>query len=148
MENLKAALGSHVEIELVTKTGGRERMAFDLVGDEAADFERGLLGVGTPLAQALLDQPAGVTLPYQRGDIVQVHLLAVQPGGTESPPDTSQEREALLRRARDKSDLANAITYALTFDSKWGDADPEGIEKNWRREDEKTDQDEGKARGG
>jgi hypothetical protein len=39
----KVDLGKHVEIELVDPEGEVERMAFDLVPDEQADFYSGLL---------------------------------------------------------------------------------------------------------
>jgi hypothetical protein len=53
------ALGTHVEVELVDESGASEYLAFDLVPDERADFANGFLGVGTPLAQAILGKVAG-----------------------------------------------------------------------------------------
>lgn len=134
---MNAEPGTHVQVELWTRAGTRERMEFDLVADDAADFDKGLLGINTPLAQAILNQPEGATIPYKRGDILQLDIITVRAGTTSAPAGAAEKREALLRQALDKADLTNAINFALTFDTKWGDYDPEGIEKNWER-DSKT----------
>jgi hypothetical protein len=113
--------GSHAEVELIDKKGKRESMAFDIVPDEAADFEKGLLGAGTPLAQALVGHAAGETLTYARGDIASVHILSVRPALQSDLTDAAAQRDETLRRARDQAELANMVSFALTFDSKWGD---------------------------
>ena len=118
------ALGTHVEIELIANTGAHEPMSLDIVEETQADLARGFLGINTPLAQAILNQPAGVTVTYPRGDIVQVRLLAVSPAVNVPPPDAEAKRQAALRKAVDKADLTNAISYALTAENKWGDYDP------------------------
>jgi hypothetical protein len=130
---LHVANGTHVEVELIAKLGARERMALDLVPDAEADFARGFIGIGTPLARAILDQPADSRIEYHMGDIVQVHILSVRQSETAPPRDTAEKRQALLRQAVDKSDLANALNYALTAENKWGDFDPEGIVENWEQ---------------
>ena len=52
-------------------------MAFDLVPDEKADLADGLLGLGTPLAQAIKGQTAGRAVLYNQGDIREVRILKV-----------------------------------------------------------------------
>lgn len=120
-----------VEIELVAKDKTREKLSFVLVPDEAADFDKGRLGAGTPLAKTILGHEAGETLEYKRGDIVQVKILSAQENTEELAPDAGEQREEALRRARDKAQHANMVSFALTFDSKWGDYDPENIQENW-----------------
>ena len=53
------ALGTRVEVEMVSELGDSERLTFDIVPDRAADFTAGFLGAGTPLAQAIMGRPAG-----------------------------------------------------------------------------------------
>ena len=45
--------------------------------------------------------------------------------------NAAAQREAKMRQALNQADLSNAISFALTFDSKWGDYDPEGIASHW-----------------
>lgn len=125
------ATNTRIKIELVSKTRTREKLEFVLVPDDAADFDRGLLGLGTPLAQAILGHAAEETLDYKRGDIVQVKILSVQPNTASTAPAAGEAREETLRRARDKAELDNMVSFALTFDSKWGDYDPEQIVKQY-----------------
>ena len=47
---LTATCGTHVAIELLDASGGRERLEFDIVPDAVADLAKGFLGEGTPLA--------------------------------------------------------------------------------------------------
>lgn len=130
-EPLLVGENTRVEIELVAKDKKREKLSFVLVPDDAADFDQERLGLGTPLAKTILGHTANETLDYKRGDIVQVKILKVEPNAEASAPDTGAEREQALRRARDKAQHANMVSFALTFDSKWGDYDPENIRENW-----------------
>lgn len=127
----EVALGAHVEVELVADSGDSECLAFDIVSDTEADFDAGFLGVGTPLAQAIMGQRAGSVLAYQVGDIAQVKVLAVRSGSRAPAGDVAADRQAVIQKAISKSDLADAVRFALTIDQKWGDTDPEGIASNW-----------------
>ncbi len=131
MNEITIAANARVEIELVSKNKTREKLAFVLVPDDAADFDRGLLGVGTPIAKTILGHRAGETLAYARGDIVEIKILDVQANAPTSAPIAAETREETLRRARDKAQHANMVSFALTFDSKWGDYDPTNIQEDW-----------------
>lgn len=129
--NIVVAENTRVEIELIGKGKTREKLAFVLVPDDAADFDKGLLGLGTPLAKAILGHAAQETLDYKRGDILQVKIVSVAENAQALDPDAGEQREETLRRARDKAQHANMVSFALTFDSKWGDYDPENIQEDW-----------------
>jgi Transcription elongation factor, GreA/GreB, C-term len=131
MSELTVAENTRVEIELIGKGKTREKLAFVLVPDDSADFDKGLLGMGTPLAKAILGHEAKETLEYKRGDILQVKIVSVAENAQVLDPDAGEQREETLRRARDKAQHANMVSFALTFDSKWGDYDPENIQENW-----------------
>src|SRR5262249_21203573 len=130
-EKMVVAENTMVALELIGKGKMREKLAFVLVPDAAADFDKGLLGMGTPLAKTIMGHAAGETLDYKRGDILQVKLLAVQENTQAVDAAPGESREETLRRARDKAQHANMVSFALTFDSKWGDYDPENIQENW-----------------
>jgi Transcription elongation factor, GreA/GreB, C-term len=124
-------VGTRVEVELIDADGGVERLALDIVSESAADFAAGFLGAGTPLAQAILGEAAGSTVPYALADIVAVRVLSVEPSRRAPAAGAAQAREAMLREAVDKSNLEDAVRLALTVDVKWGDYDPEGLEPGW-----------------
>lgn len=123
-------IGSRVEVDLVDENGRCERLTFEIVNDQQADFEIGFLGESTPLAKALLGQSAGSVIAYQQGDIVEVRLIAVGPGSG-PPEDVAARREENYRKALNQSERTNAIIYASSMNSKWGDYDPSGIEDTW-----------------
>ena len=130
-QEARVAIGTRVEVELVTASSESESLAFDLVADRDADFAAGFLGVGTPLAQAILGQSAGSRVPYQAADIVAVKVLSVAPSEYSPPEDAAANREAVIRQAVSRSNLADMQRLALTVAVKWGDYDPEGIEEHW-----------------
>ena len=130
-DKIVIALGTQVHLELIARDKTCEKIECTLVQDDAADFSKGLLGANTPLARTILGHTAGETLSYQRGDIVQVKILAVQPAQAAHDTTAAEQRSEALRRARDKADLASMVSFALTFDSKWGDYDPEQIVKQY-----------------
>jgi hypothetical protein len=119
--------GSHVLVELLDTSGETQQLEFDLVPDQAADFSRGYLGLSTPLAQAILDQPAGATLPYKQADIAQVRILSVVPSGSLPIADLAQQREEAARKALQQIQRTDAMIFASSFSGKWGNYDPDGI---------------------
>ena len=125
--SLRAAVGTHVLLELITEDSQTEQHEFDLVADRSADFARGFLGESTPLAQAILGQPAGCTLLYQNADIRAVRILAVTPSQA-VPEDAEARRQETLRKAVRQSESTNAIIFASSFSGKWGDYDPTGLD--------------------
>jgi hypothetical protein len=124
-------VGTRVEVELIDDAGRAEGLAFDIVPERAADFSAGFLGAGTPLAQAILGERAGCTVPYRLADVVAVRILSVQASQRTPEAGAAEARQAVLREAVDKSNLEDAVRLALTVDVKWGDYDPEGIEPAW-----------------
>lgn len=127
----QVAVGTHVEVELVTATGAGEPLEFDVVPDDRADFAAGFLGVGTPLARAILGHSAGSRIEYRVADAIEVRIVSVSASTKAPPDDVGAERQAVIREAISRSTLADAQRLALTVDVKWGDYDPEGIEANW-----------------
>jgi hypothetical protein len=126
---LIAAVGTHVILELIIESGETEQLEFDLVADRSADFARGFLGESTPLAQAILGQPAGRPLLYQTADIRAVRILAITPSQA-APEDADARRQETLRKAVRQSDTTNAILFASSFSGKWGDYDPTGLDED------------------
>jgi hypothetical protein len=124
------ALGTRVEVELLTAEGDSEELAFDVVPDEAADFASGFLGASTPLARAIMGRPAGSHVPYNAGDIVEARILSVERSERTADRDAAAERDAATRDAVNRAEAEDTIRLALTFNSKWGDYDPEPLERD------------------
>ncbi len=125
-------LYTFVQVELVCETGV-ERLEFDIVPDDQADFPRGFLGENTPLAQAILSQPAGKEVPYRQGDALAVKILSVRDSTSLPGEDIAARRQETVRRAVEQSDRTNAMIFASSFSGKWGDYDPQGI-AGWEKE--------------
>jgi hypothetical protein len=121
---IPVAIGTHVEFELVDESGTGELLAVDIVPDNQADFSSGFLGAGTPLAQAILGQPAGSVVPYKVGDILQVRILKVASKASAPPADVEAKRQAVIQKAIAQSELVSDMAFALAVGSKWGDYDP------------------------
>jgi hypothetical protein len=128
---IQVAIGTHVEVELVTESGASEAEAFDIVPDDDADFAAGFLGAGTPLAQAIMGHPAGSHVPYSAADIVRVRILSVTPSLEAPSGEAAANRQAVIDEAVSRSELADTLRLALTVDVKWGDYDPDALEANW-----------------
>lgn len=117
----QVGVGVHVEVELVDQQGGREQMAFDIVREEAADVERGLLGANTPLVKAIRGKAVGAVVPYVMGDICQVRIVRVSAAQTPTPAVATEQRAAILKRAREAIERTNAEMFAASYSGKWGD---------------------------
>ena len=131
-QGLKIWTGRHVTLDLKYENGEVERLELDVVADNTADFDKGFLGESTPLAKAILGKSAGMVVPYRAGDIVEVRIVAVTGELSGQPEDQSTRREKTIRKAISDSDRTNAIIYASSMNSKWGDYDPDGLkEDDW-----------------
>lgn len=128
---LQVAIGTHVEIELLTASGECEALEVDIVPDEDADFAAGFLGAGTPLAKAIVGQYAVSRVPYRKADFEEVRILAVTPSLVTPSGDAASNRQAVIDQAVSKSNLADTVRLALAVDVKWGDYDPAALEENW-----------------
>lgn len=121
-----AGPGMHVVIVFLLDAG-EERLEFDIVADEQADFARGFLGAGTPLARAVTGHSAGEEIAYAQEDVQGVQILEVRPADSKPPQDVKARRQEVLRKAVEASDRTNAVIFASSFSGKWGDYDPTGF---------------------
>jgi len=130
MESLDSVkVGVHVEVELIDDRGQSETLAFDIVPEQAADFDAGRLGENTPLVQAILGQSVGSQIPYTVGDMQSVRILGVEPARSQELEDTAAQREASLKKALNAIERTNAAIFASSYSGKWGDYDPAGLEE-------------------
>ena len=132
-EPIQIWTGCRVAVELINQDGSREKLAFQIVPDALSDFSRGYLGEGARLAQALLGHRPGERLAYLLDDIAEVVILGA--AIAESGPDESvaERREANMRKAQRQTELANLIAFAASFNSKWGDYDPQSLTDEWEK---------------
>ena len=133
-ETLRVQLGRRAEVILHHADESEEAMTLDVVADSAADFERGLLGVSTPLAKTIHGRRAGDTVAYRVGDLDRVTIVAVQRSPKDIARDAAERRQEIIDRAVSESDRTNALNFASSFSSKWGGYEPEGIEE-WDSDD-------------
>jgi hypothetical protein len=124
--------GLLVEVE-ITYQSEQERRQVVIVPDEQADYAAGFLGAGTPLAQAILGEKVGSLVPYFSGDAISVRILSIAAAGKAPGEDIAARRQQALRQAVEQSDRTNAMIFAASFSGKWGDYDPQGIEK-WEKQ--------------
>ena len=123
----QVGIGVHVVIELVNASGQGEPMEFDIVRDQFADLDTGLLSSDTPLARALLGKFVGATLAYCMGDVTQVRIVRIGPRQHEAPADRTQQRQTALEDARRKVEQTNADMFASSYSGKWGDYATDGL---------------------
>ncbi len=141
------ALGTEVEVELVGRDGDVERLVFDIVPEQAADFEAGFLAITTPLARAIVGRSAGVEVPYRMGDVVRVRIVSVRRSERRAEHGAAAERDAATRDAVQRAKTDETIQLALTFSSKWGDYDPEPLERDASLSDDGDANDPGEDSG-
>lgn len=123
------ALGTRVDVEIVSDLGDSEWLTFDIVPDRAADFAAGYLGAGTPLAKAIMGYGAGTTVPYAQGDMLEVRILSVTRSTRAADETVAAERRAATRDAVGRAQTEEDVLLALTVNVKWGGYDPEPLEK-------------------
>ncbi len=117
----QARLGAYVAVELIDEQGNVEPLAFDIVKEQHADFDRGLLGVQTPLAKAILGKRVGALVAYRYGELCQVRIVSVRSSQRTDLENTEEQRQAQLQKAIDAVERTNAEMFAASYSGKWGD---------------------------
>jgi len=117
----QVGIGTRIEVELIDQEGNREPMTFDLVRENRANIEQGLLGENTPLAKAIRGKFVGNTIPYKMGDICRVQIISVRPSEMKAPADAEERRQQVLKKALNDAERTNADMFASSFSGKWGD---------------------------
>jgi len=132
MEPQKVAIspGCHVDLALIDKKGVKEQLSIDIVLDEAADFEHGLLGESTPLARVLLGEKAGTVIPYLKDDIYAIEVVSVYKSTSTPSQEAIEKRRAKLKKTIRAVEHTSAVVFASSFSGKWGDYDPDSLPKN------------------
>jgi hypothetical protein len=123
-------IGCRVEVELIEEMGNVEPMTFDLAPEGGGDLAAGFVAADSALGKAVLGRRAGETVDYHVADVAQVRILTVVTGRAQEI-DPAASREAVIKEALQKSDLADAVRLSLTVDQKWGDTDPTVMAENW-----------------
>jgi hypothetical protein len=139
-DNSRAQVGQdcHVVVELIDDQDRAERMEFDLVADQSADFANGRIGVNTPLGKAIRGKFAGAVVSYVQGDICKVRILSATPLQNKADDDAAARRQAILDEARRKAERTNTDMFASSYSGKWGDYSTDEMEYNG---DDDTDAD-------
>jgi hypothetical protein len=132
-------IGCHVVLNLLDRTGKKDRLEIDIVADQSADFSQGFLGVSTPLAKVLLGEKAGNVIPYLKDDILAIEILEVSPSTVEPPDDIQEKRLAMMNKAIHEVEHTNAVVFASSFSGKWGDYDPDSLPKDENQENDVSD---------
>jgi hypothetical protein len=133
-------IGSHVVLNLLDRTGKKDRLEFDIVADTSADFPQGFLGVGTPLAKELMGEKAGNTIPYLQDDILAIEILEVSHSTVEPPVDIQEKRLSMMNKAIRDVEHTNAVVFASSFSGKWGDYDPDSLPIDENQEDDASEE--------
>jgi hypothetical protein len=134
--------GCEVVVEFLYEGGERETQTLSLVADESADFTQGLMGVGSALAKALMGYSEGERVFYRQADLLEVHILKITPGGARSADGVAERRQEAQRKAARQAELGNAISFAASFNGKWGDYDPSALTEEWEKDDELRSEDD------
>ena len=129
IQPVKITVGCEVELDLVDRSGKKERMKVVIVDDKAADFTHGYLSENTPIAKAIVGEKAGNTIPYLKEDILSIHIISVNQPTNKPPEDAAEKREASMKKTMREVQDTNAIVFASSFSGKWGDYDPDSIPK-------------------
>ena len=131
---------SKVLVELIDLSGAAEQVRFTLVESRQADFKSGLLDENTTLGRALIGHRAGDVIPYEIGDLKEVHILSVERWEAASR-DAAEKRRETVRKAEAQSEIINQLNFATASGSKWGDYDVDVeklLDQRQKKEDDET----------
>ncbi len=126
--------GHHIRLELHYRSGQREEMEFDLVPDELAGIIKGSLGLSTPLAQSILNEKAGILIPYFTDEIMGLKILEINFGNINLDQRSGKPRRDFLDEIKAQISFREAQLFAASGNTKWGSYDPDGMDyEEWKK---------------
>ena len=120
------ALGTRVDVEMISELGDSERLTFDIVPDRG-HFAAGFLGAGTPLARRSWAAPSGASCRTRSATWPRCMSWRSPSANAARPATRAEGRQAMTQEAVEGAKLDEMVQLALTVNVKWGDYDPEGI---------------------
>jgi hypothetical protein len=120
-------LGDHIQLELHYRSGALEVLEFDLVPDELVGKQPGLLGISTPLAKSILNEKAGLLIPYFTEEIISLKILEITPSTINIESLRDLPRENPLEDIKAQIEFREAQLFAASGNTKWGSYDPDGL---------------------
>jgi hypothetical protein len=126
----RITLYTHVVLEM-NEAGETQRLEFDLVSAQEADYYAGFLGENTPLGKAILGQAAGSQVAYENdGEMIRVRILQATPSTRRPQPGRERKRQETIRQAVRDSQLKDRLSVATSMGNKWGDLDADGFARS------------------
>lgn len=132
-------LGCCVELDFIYRTGNRQRIKVELVPDDKADFERGFLGISTPLAQTLLGEGPGYLIPYFTEEFQAIQIILIEKSSLGADHQSSA-RKKVIQETLEQIEFRDAVLFASSTSTKWGSYDADGLDySKWKSTGEQNE---------
>ena len=87
-----------------------------------------------------MGEKIGVTIPYFTEELMAVEILSIRESTRTPETNTASQREAALKDAQDQIEFTNAVLFAASVDTKWGEYDADGLDfDEWKARRSKGD---------
>jgi len=120
-------LGMEIEIDILFRSGDKERIYFRIVPDEHSNYKMGLLSEKSSLAQAIIGEKPGTTVPYFTQETMAISIQSVTKSNKTIDPDVKNKRNKFIERALNKIQFRDALLFAASTETKWGSYDADGL---------------------
>lgn len=125
-----AGEGCRVHLEFLYRSGESEYFQFRLVPDKMANLGRGLLGISTPLAKAIIDEKVGVYIPFFTEETMAVKILNIEVCDQDLDMSKTNEMKESMEHIRAEIEFREAQLFASSTNTKWGSYDPDSLDFN------------------
>ena len=123
-------IGCQVSLEILYRNGRRESLSLDIVTDEKGDLNHGFLSSSTHLARAILGEKTGYIIPYFTEETISVEITLIQKSTRTPGADAHKKKKSKLNEIKDQIEFRDALLFASSSNTKWGEYDPDGMDFN------------------
>jgi hypothetical protein len=132
-EEVHIKLGDRVAFDLIFRSGKREYLEFIIVDESIANPEARLLSCKSPLAQVILGEKVGSVIPYFTDELMAIQILTITLGPEFPLLYATREREERMREILSQIEFRDALLFASSSNSKWGNYDADGMNyQSWK----------------
>jgi hypothetical protein len=141
-EKLVVKLGHLVELDLIYRTGERERMRLTIIESPLSDLDSGLLSNESSLAKTILGEEQDCIIPYFTDELEGIHVISVSRNPEKTDIGTIKDIKSNRRDILSQIEFREALLFASSSDTKWGSYDADSLKyETWADVDDKDSKD-------
>jgi hypothetical protein len=88
-----------------------------------------------------MGETPGILIPYFTEELMAVEIISIKESTRKSAENAAEKRRSAVKDAVDQIEFRNAVLFAASTDTKWGEYDADGLDfEQWKERRSQDDE--------